>query len=100
MIEINISKTAKGYSKDDQYSIYAEETKLFEDMDKAKVWIKETYGKSKRQKAYVDTKDKKSIQTGYVISFKSEQYNRDTGKLDHFIESHWISFFNKELITL
>ena len=100
MIEVEITKTAKGYNKNDKYSIYDHETKLFKDMQEVKKWIKETYSHSKKQKMYQDTKDNKSIQTGYVISFRSEQYNNDTGRYDHFVEAHWISFYKKELIVL
>jgi hypothetical protein len=90
LIRLTIIKTARGYHKDQTWTQYDQEMNYFATIKKAKEWIKETYGKSKRSFQYVDMKNGKSKRIGYVIGFRNEDFQ--DGKWTKYLEQHWISF--------
>ena len=90
-IQLHITKTARTY-KEKEYHCYDSETKYFADLNEAKKWIKEQYGKHHRTSMYRDTDKDKTQRIGYVIRFRNTEYDRDLGKTVKFLEEHWIEF--------
>ena len=90
MIQLAITKTARGYHPSQLWRQYDHTTENFPDLKAAKAWIKEKYGTSKKSPMYIDTKTGKTKKIGYVIGFRSEEY--EDGKWDKFLEQHWVSF--------
>ena len=95
-----ITRTSKSYDPKAKWMIYDQESKTFPSMKEAKAWIKDQYGKSKRQPMYVDDKSGKSHKIGYIIGMRSSQYNRETGKDDNYMEQHWIEFRQQSPLSL
>lgn len=77
MIQLEITKTARG-------RIFDNQNKTFSDMQSARKWICDQYGKAKRAPMYIDGKDGKPQKIGYVIGFR----NAD---LSHY-QRDWIAF--------
>jgi len=73
-IEVYITKQSKPAGHQNNYYTYYKQTEQFGDMKEFKNWLKETYGKSKRQKMYRDNKDGNSTHIGYVYHYKTDQY--------------------------
>lgn len=92
MIQLSISMTSRGFSKNDRWQTYNEETKTFENMKAAKDWLKETYKGHKRVPMYHDLPGGKAEKCGWIYSFKNYQY-RNGGERVHFIEQHWVGFY-------
>jgi len=89
MIELHITKRSSGYGKNDTPTRYDTVTKYFTDLKAAREWLREEYGKSKRQNMYVDSPEG-SKRVGYVIGFRNYEYYN--GKKLHFYERHWVEF--------
>lgn len=85
MIELSITRTAKAFGNQDDYTIYDEATKYFTDLAEAKEWLKEEFGNSKRQPMYVDNKDGSTRKVGHVYGFKNDY--------DKCYEQAWIRYF-------
>jgi hypothetical protein len=92
MIRLVITKTSKVAGTKDRPQIYDQTSKNFRDVSEAKKYLKEEYGKASRQKMYADTKDGKTIQTGYVYKYKDKDFDRDRNKYVHFVGNDWIEF--------
>lgn len=90
MIELTITKTYKLAGNKSEWLNYDREVKNFKDLVEAKVFLKNTYGNSKRVKMYTDLKSGESRHIGYVYSFKN--YDFENGKKYHFFEQHWVGF--------
>jgi hypothetical protein len=84
MIQLNIVKTAKGFSNKDKFRIYDTTKEKFKDIKQAKQWLNEEY-KCKRQPMYASI-DGKDYKIGYVFGFVNKY---DSPKS---IEQHWVSF--------
>lgn len=97
MILAHITMTGKGFNPKDTFSIFGNDTKRFSDMKSAMGWIKETYGKSKRNPMYVDTPEGKK-KVGYVIGFRNEDLSHSPVK--KWIQQDWISFEETKRIYL
>lgn len=92
-VQIVIKKTYKQMGGRDREWIRSdEEVKSFGNMGEAMSFLKETYGKSARQPMFVDKADGKPEKVGYIYKFKNSEYDRDTGKNNHFFENHWVEF--------
>ena len=82
---------------DEDYSRFDEDDQLFETLDEAKQFIKDTYGASKRQAMY---QDNGANQIGWVIHFKNADYSHaptnkwyqlDWVTITHVTENHIVS---------
>ena len=90
MIELVITKTSKSFNPKDSWRTYDQEKLPFVNLNTAKKWLNDTYGKSKRRSMYIDLKTGGSKRVGYIIGFKN--YDYEPGKKIHFLEQHWIEF--------
>ena len=93
-VEVYITKQSKPAGNQNDYYTYDLQTKRFKDMKEFKQWLKEEYGNSKRQTMYRDDKDGNAVKVGYVISFKTKEY--EDGKYKTYYESHWIEVMEVE----
>ena len=98
MIQLHITETGKGYSPKDNYTILNEQTKTFPDIAAAESWLVEIYGKCKRSKMYVDTKDGDSIHCGYVYGFRNSDISHVP--VDKWLQQDWITFYSVNAIDL
>ena len=89
MIQLQITLTSKNFgNKEGNWYRFDERTQTFGDLALAKEWLKTEYGKCKKSKMYVDTKDGSSKHVGYIYCMRES---------DHF-EQHWVSFKRVEKI--
>ena len=82
MIEVNITKTANIFGSKESFTSFDSEQKQFGNIKEAKQWLKETYGKCKKQKMFVDTKKGEAKHVGYIYCFR----NAD---LSHYSINKW-----------
>lgn len=76
MFQIHITMTGKSYHPDDQYRIFAEETKSgFDSVKSAQEWLKEHYGKAKRVPMYRDKKDGATVRAGTIFCFNNADWS-------------------------
>lgn len=97
MIELLITMTSKTNPKE-KYSIFNEETKLFDDMKQAKQFLKDEYGNHKRSSMFYEDKKGDSKRVGFIIGFRNSEYQ--DGKTIHFLQQDWITFYKKERLDL
>jgi hypothetical protein len=83
MIQLQITRTGKSYSPKAKWTCFDEETKNFPDMKTVREWLRKEYGNAKRVPMFTDTKDGKTLRTGWVIGFR----NAD---LSHYPVNKWI----------
>lgn len=93
-IELHITKQSKRAGNQNNYYTYDKETKRFKTFEECKKWLKEEYGKSKRQPMYRDDKEGNAIKIGYVIGFKNHDY--ENGEKYTYYERHWIKIVEIE----
>jgi len=99
-IQATISKTSKGYHPKDERQCYDKQTICFPDLKTVKAWLKEEYAGHTKSPMYIDKKNGTSIKVGWIIGFKNEQYNNETGKHEKFTEQHWIHLETVEDVVL
>jgi len=97
MIQLNITRTGKGYSSKEKWSIFDQSTEHFYSIREAKDWIKDQYGKAKRKPMFVDLKDGGSRRIGYVIGFRNSDLSHYP--VNHWIQQDWIEFNEVKTIT-
>lgn len=90
MIQVHVIMTCKSYSPKDSYRIFAEDKRTFADMAEARQWLREQYGKAKRSPMYVDTKDGRMLNIGYVIGFRAADWSHSS--VDKWLQRDWVSF--------
>lgn len=95
MIQVYITSMGKSYNPKDSYCMFDEQLKNFHDMDEAKAWLSDTYGKSKRSKMFVDQADK-SVHCGYIIGFRNADISHVP--VQKWLQQDWIEF--REVKTL
>lgn len=98
MIRLHITKTSKGYGKQEKYTCFEETSKVFENMANAKNWLNQEYGKCKKVNLYIDLENGKTIKNGYIYCFKNSDYSHYP--VENWLEQHWISFQNLENISI
>ena len=98
MIQLQITMTGRGYGKNDEYRRFGEATKYFADIEAAREWLKEQYGKCKRGKIYRDRKDGTSYQVGYIYSFNNADWSHSP--VDKWRQQDWVSFQSVETMNL
>lgn len=97
-IEVSIEITVRGFAQNDEWRRAGSDKKLFPDIKAAREFIRDEYGKHKRAPMYVDGADGKPLKVGYVISRRNDEMDHRQGRLYHFIEQHWISFYNVDRV--
>lgn len=90
-IELLITKTSK-VSPKSEFEIFDQERKTFDTMKEANEWLKEQYGKSRRQPMYVDDSTNQAKKVGFIIGFRNKEYDRDAGKWFTYNEQDWVEF--------
>ena len=98
MIQLQITMTGRGYGKNDDYRCFDEQTKVFNDLESAKAWLKEQYGKSKRTKIYQDSKNRTSYQVGYLYHFNNADWSHSP--VNKWRQQDWVSFHSVETMNL
>ena len=87
MIQLKITMTGKSIGSKERYSIFNQESKTFDTLEKAKQFLKDLYGKHKRVKMYQDP-DAKHI--GYIYCFNNADYSHVPIQSWH--QQDWVEF--------
>lgn len=97
MIQLTITETGKSYAKNSRWERMSERNISFPSTTEAKKFLRETYGKCKRNKMYVD-KNGKAMHCGYIYGF----HNADLSHLPvvKWIQQDWVCFSEVEEIAL
>jgi len=96
MIHLSIFRTGKGYSLEDKYETFDNETRTFETLRDAKKYLKEIYGNCKREYMYRDKTDGTTIKVGYIYSFNNRSPVEKWGQKD-WIEICEVTYKHIEL---
>mgnify|MGYP001594176195 CR=1 FL=1 len=97
MIQLFITKTGRGYNPKDVFSVFDHQIENFKTIMDAYGLIKETYGKAKRSKMFVDA-DGGCKHIGYVIGFRNADLSRST--VNKWIQQDWVEFREVKTINL
>lgn len=89
MIELRIAHTGKGYGRGSKWQLFDESRKAFDSLADAKRWIRETYGKSKRQAQYTEREDGTSYRSGWVIGFRNSDWSHSP--VEKWLQQDWIT---------
>lgn len=87
MIELSITMTGRSYHSSAQYTEFNSTTEVFPDLPAALAWLKEQYGKNKRQKMYIDV-DGKSKHVGYIYGFRNADYSHSP--IERWLQQDWV----------
>jgi len=98
-IMLNITHSQKTYGRHSSSQIFNEETKYFGSMKEAKEHLKSEYGMGKHRTDYMYS-DPDAKKTGWIISFRDKEYDRDTGKYFKFIHEVWASPYVVKSVNL
>ena len=85
--EVIITKTSKPIGSKDPYSNFDKETKYFKTKEEADKFLKETYGKSKKQSMYMDKKDGTSEKVGNIYGFKNKDWSHNS---ESWYQQDWV----------
>ena len=89
---VEIVKTSKLHgSTTDKFSCWDIIHKDFETFEEITKFVKETYNKCKTSKMYIDTKDGKQLQCGWIKHYIIEEYNNELYKYQKYDCQDWIS---------
>jgi len=81
-IEVHVTKTCKRWGSPEGYWFPSKPTILqFSDMKEVRAWLKETYGTSRRQGMFCDTKKGTVVRTGWVVSYSEYSDDRPPVRL-------------------
>lgn len=97
MIQLLITKTGNGYNPKDGYTLFDCQIENFKTIPDADAWIKETYGKVKRSKMFVDV-DEKSKHCGYVIGFRNADLSHYP--VEKWLQQDWVEFREVKTVDL
>ena len=91
MIQLVITKTVKSFSpKDDWRVIDGDGFKHFLDLESAKAWLKETYGKASRRPMYVDGKDGEARKVGIIFGYRDGDWSHSP--VQKWLAQDWVEF--------
>lgn len=83
-IQLTVYPTYKGYGRNDRWRRdQAERPLIFDDLEAAKKYLGECYGKCKRRKLYTEYAQGKSVHNGFIFWFR----NAD---LSHYPVDSWL----------
>lgn len=97
MIEILVTPTGKGYNPRDSWTHLAmrAERCTVEDMDAARKWLRERYGKCKRVPMYRDRDNAPPLKVGYIFGYRNADYSHSP--VQHWLQQDWVEL--REVIT-
>lgn len=95
MIDLIITQTGKTYNPKDVYKVFNEERESFKTMKEAKEYLKETYGKSRKDKIYIDDAEGQAHCVGYLYRFRNKDYHR--GGKQRWLQRDWVVFMRENL---
>lgn len=96
MIQLQITMTGKRSGSKERFRVFADDTKNFKSILQAKEYIKNQYGKSKRAKMFVDTKEG-SKHVGYVFGFRNADLSHYP--VQKWTQQDWVEFQEVNTIT-
>lgn len=91
LIRIAITRTWKSYSPRAEWESYDQEDKLFSDMRAARAWLKDSLPSGTRKPMYIDTVSRGTIQCGFIVGFRHDDYSDRGQRLKH-LEQWWVEF--------
>ena len=94
---MRITKTAKKKGSKESMSTFDNETKDFQTLKGLKEYLKDTYGKCKKQKMYVDTKQGETKHIGYIYCFITTYYPDYKSK---YVQNDWVDISGVEENTI
>ncbi len=97
MIELHITRTGKSYSPKDEYRTFDFQRKGFDNMSAAKAWLREEYGKCKRQPMYND-EGGKTKKIGYIFFFRNSDCSHHP--VEKWLQQDWVSFYEVKPLEL
>ena len=99
MFELHITETGKSFSPKARYSIFNDDRKAgFSDMNAVYAYLRERYGKAKRQPMYVDLKTGGTLKCGWVIGFRNSDISH--APVQHWLQQDWIHISKVETVDL
>lgn len=90
-IEVKITRTGKSYSPKDNYRIFDDETKRFNNITEAKTWLISEYGNCRRVAMYQDSKEGVTYQSGYVYGFHNSDMSHSP--VERWLQQDWVSIY-------
>jgi hypothetical protein len=89
--KLSIIKTSKPMgNSQESYRSFDDEVLYFDTLDEIKTYLSETYGKCKRIKSYVDTKNG-AKQAGWIYCFKNSDYSH--APIESWYQQDWTDIF-------
>jgi hypothetical protein len=88
-IQLHITPTGKGYHPDSDWQHLSERPEIVEveDVKAAQAYIRDRYGKAKRQPMYRDTASG-TVKCGYVVGFRNADWSHSP--VEHWLQQDWI----------
>lgn len=95
MYQVRITKTAKRAGNNTDWSAYDVEKKEFKTLKDVEHYLfnDNYYNKKTRILMYVDDKNGKAKQDGYIYRFNTKEHSRETGNWETYNEQHWVSIY-------
>jgi hypothetical protein len=87
--EVDIVMTAKPIGSKEPYHMFDHKTMSFQTMAEVKKFLKDRYGKSKRQPMYVDKKAGGSEKVGYVFGFNNADWSH--APVEKWHQQDWVN---------
>ena len=85
--ELHISETSKPIGSKDNYSMFNKETKYFDSIKDIQAYLKETYGGHKKEKMYIDDKNGKPKQSGWIYCYRNKDWSHNS---ESWLQQDWI----------
>lgn len=90
-VEIRITPTWKRWGTKDWYIRGGDEVQRFRSLKEAKTYLKDRYGKARRQPMYCELNDGTSIRTGWVIHYSDYLQDRSRPRDTRLACQDWVS---------
>lgn len=84
MIDLVITETCKLHGSREGFRVFNEEVQHFADMEDARAYLKERFGKCKTSSIYQDTKSKGTLRVGRVYGFRDMENDMQS----------WVNFYD------
>ena len=78
--EVLVSQTCKAIGSKDGYYLWNKETSKFQSVKEIKDFLKEKYGKCKKEKIYNDGITGEAKHVGYIYSYKTDKVSYNDSK--------------------
>jgi len=87
--EVLIHKQAKPIGSKGEYQTYDTHEETFKTEEDFEKYLNENYRLGKIEKTYQDTVSGESYESGFIIAYNSEEYDRDSGKYVKYHNKDW-----------